>query len=127
MKILSRNWIDLKIIVSHEKSDDSMENTFENIARGQREGRLSDVLDIMVVKIVPTGISCKNDLRIIIRLSERLLCHCGHVASRIARVSCVYFVQREQININFNKHAFKIWKVWLRWVWKILRNSSELY
>lgn len=54
-----RNWIDPrgKTIVSNEKSDDSMETTFENIARGQREGRLSDVLDIMVVKIVATGMS----------------------------------------------------------------------
>lgn len=101
-----RNWFDLKTIVSQEKSDDSMENTFENIARGQREGRLSDVLDIMVVKIVPTGISCKNDLRIIIRLSERLLCHCGHVASRIARVSCVYFVLIDKHKFNmFSKYG----------------------
>lgn len=55
-----------------------------------RGGRLSGMFGIMAVRIILAGISCKNDLRIIIRLSERrLLCHYGHVALRIARVARV--------------------------------------
>lgn len=66
--------IETKNRASHHWSRVSMQETVGSVARGQREGRLSGVVGIMVVKIVATGISCKNDLRIIIRLSKRDYC-----------------------------------------------------
>ena len=75
-----------------EKSDCEKSNGLgASVARGQRGGRLSgEAGHNGSSNRADWGISCKNDLRIIIRLSDRGYCvTAGTVASRIARVSRV--------------------------------------